>query len=404
MAYLGLPVSGRGYFFLVLRYQRLEFLLVGHPVRFMKVAIVLNTSWNIFNFRMNFVRTLIAKGYEVHTIAPVDAYTERLIATGCIHHPLRMDSRGINPVKDFALILELRGLYGAIRPDIILHYTIKPNIYGSIAAAMLGIPTVNNVCGLGTVFLRKNLLSWIALTLYRWAFRYPKKVFFQNPDDRDIFVKKGLVPSNSADLLPGSGIDLKHFVPASFTRNKPFTFLLISRLITDKGILEYVEAVRRLRSEGVEARFQLLGAKDPKHRRGIPLRTIQQWIDEKTIEYLGTTQDVRPFIQSADCVVLPSYREGTPHTLLEAAGCSKPIVATDVPGCYHVVKDHHNGFLCKLKDAEDLAEKMKAMVQLDDETLRRFGSNGRLKMETEFSETLVIDKYLEVISSHRKAS
>lgn len=404
MAYLGLPVSGRGYFSLVLSHKRLEFLSVGHPNGFMKVAIVLNTSWNIFNFRMNFVRTLIAKGYEVHTIAPVDAYTERLVAAGCIHHPLRMDSRGINPVKDFALILELRGLYGAIRPDIILHYTIKPNIYGSIAAAMLGIPTVNNVCGLGTVFLRKNLLSWIALTLYRWAFRYPKKVFFQNPDDRDIFVKQGLVPPNSADLLPGSGIDLKHFVPASFTRNKPFTFLLISRLITDKGILEYVEAVRRLRSQGVEARFQLLGAKDPEHRRGIPLRTIQRWIDEKTVEYLGTTQDVRPFIQSADCVVLPSYREGTPHTLLEAASCSKPIVATDVPGCYHVVKDQHNGFLCKLRDAEDLAEKMKAMVQLDDETLRRFGSNGRRKMEAEFSESLVIDKYLDVISSFRNAS
>ncbi len=370
----------------------------------MKVAIVLNTSWNIYNFRMNLVHTLIQKGFEVHTIAPVDPYTPRLEAAGCHHHPLRMDSRGINPVKDLALVLELRDIYRRVKPDIILHYTIKPNIYGSLAAATLGIPTVNNVCGLGTVFLRNNLLSRIAIFLYRWSFRFPKKVFFQNTDDRDLFVNKRLVPAQSADLLPGSGIDLKRFTPKPFTRNKEFTFLLISRLITDKGIFEFVEAVRKLKAEGVEARFQVLGAKDPKHRRGIPLETVQQWIDDRTIEYLGTTEDVQPFIQSADCVVLPSYREGTPHTLLEAASCGKPIVATDVPGCHQVVENNYNGLLCQLKDANDLAAKMKAMSRMDDETLRRFGINGRLKMEKEFDESLVIGRYLDVISSFKEAS
>lgn len=370
----------------------------------MKVAIVLNTSWNIYNFRMNFVRALIKKGYEVHTIAPEDGYTHLLIEAGCIHHPVLMDSRGINPVKDFALILELRRIYKKVSPDIILHYTIKPNIYGSIAAAMLGIPTVNNVCGLGTVFLRKNLLSQVALFLYRWSFRFPKRVFFQNPDDRDLFVSKKLVSASSADLLPGSGIDLQRFTPGPFTRNKPFTFLLISRLITDKGIMEYVEAVRNLKAQGMEARFQVLGAKDPKHRRGISVDTIQSWIDDESIEYLGTTEDVRPFIQSADCVVLPSYREGTPHTLLEAASCGKPIVATDVPGCHQVVKNNHNGLLCKLKDAKDLAEKMLTMSRLDDAKLREFGLNGRQKMESEFDEAIVINKYLGVISSFKKAS
>lgn len=370
----------------------------------MKVAIVLNTSWNIYNFRMNFVRTLLEKGYEVHTVAPVDAYTRRLVDAGCRHHEVRMDSRGINPVKDFALILELRSIYRKVRPDIILHYTIKPNIYGSIAAASLGIPTVNNVCGLGTVFLRNNILSRIAILLYRWSFRFPQKVFFQNPDDRDLFVSKGLVAPAAADLLPGSGIDLKHFTPQPFKRNTRFTFLLISRLITDKGILEYVEAVKRLKAEGLDARFQLLGAKDPLHRRGIPVETIQQWIDEKTIEYLGTTEDVRPFIQSADCVVLPSYREGTPHTLLEAASCAKPIVTTDVPGCNQVVEHEVNGLLCRLKDAGDLADKMKAIRGLDDASLRQFGENGRRKMESEFDESVVIGKYLDVISASRKAS
>lgn len=370
----------------------------------MKVAIVLNTSWNIFNFRMNFVRTLLEKGYEVHTIAPVDTYTERLEAAGCKHHPVRMDSRGINPVKDVALILELRGIYREVKPDIILHFTIKPNIYGTIAAATLGIPTVNNVCGLGTVFLLKSFWSRIAIQLYRWSFRFPRKVFFQNPDDLNLFVENKLVPAATADLLPGSGIDLGRFTPKSFNRNSRFTFLLISRLITDKGIMEYVDAVRKLKAEGIDARFQLLGAKDPKHRRGIPVETIQQWIDDKTVEYLGTTEDVRPFIHAADCVVLPSYREGTPHTLLEAASCAKPIIATDVPGCHQVVKHNHNGLLCKLKDADDLAEKMKAMTRLEEASLKRLGENGRLKMEKEFDESVVIHKYLDVITGFQKAS
>lgn len=370
----------------------------------MKVAIVLNTSWNIFNFRMNFVRTLLEKGYEVHTIAPVDAYTPRLVEAGCQHHAVRMDSRGINPVKDIALILELRSIYRNVRPDIILHYTIKPNIYGSIAGATLGIPTVNNVCGLGTVFLRRSLWSRIAILLYRWSFRFPKKVFFQNPDDRELFVSKRLVAEANADLLPGSGIDLTRFTPTPYSRNNTFTFLLISRLITDKGVLEYVEAVRRLKAEGIDARFQVLGAKDPLHRRGIPLATLQGWIDNKTIEYLGTTEDVRPFIHAADCIVLPSYREGTPHTLLEAASCAKPIVATDVPGCHQVVEHNHNGLLCRLRDANDLAEKLKAMSRLDDKTLQQLGENGRRKMELEFDESVVIRKYLDVIAGYRAAS
>ena len=370
----------------------------------MKVAIVLNTSWNIYNFRLNFVKALLSKGYEVHTVAPVDDFTHFLTEAGCHHHPVRMDSRGINPIKDAALVVELWSIYRSLKPDIILHYTIKPNVYGSLAASFLNIPVVNNVCGLGTVFLKKNLLSTIALLLYRWTFRFPKKVFFQNPDDRDLFLTRKLVPEQAADLLPGSGIDLKRFVPGPFARNKKFTFLLISRMITDKGILEYVEAVKLLKAQGLDAHFQILGAKDPKHQRGIPLKVIDQWISSNTVEYLGTTTDVQPFIKSADCIVLPSYREGTPHTLLEAASCAKPIVTTDVPGCHNVVKDNYNGFLCQMKNTRDLASKMERMARLDENTLRQFGENGRRKMEQEFDEALVINKYLETLIELQKAS
>lgn len=370
----------------------------------MRVAVVLNTSWNIYNFRMNFVSALLSEGYEVHTIAPVDDYTQYLRKAGCIHHNVRMDSRGANPVKDSLLIGELFTIYRKIRPDIVLHYTIKPNVYGTLAATMLNIPVINNVCGLGTVFLKDNLVSWVALFLYKISFRFARKVFFQNPDDLQLFLDRKLVPADIVDQVPGSGIDLTRFGPMAFQRNKRFTFLMISRLISDKGVFEYIEAIKKLRSNGMDARFQLLGAMDPEHKRGIQPDVIDSWIRDGIVEYLGTTDNVRPFIGQADCIVLPSYREGTPRTLLEAASSNKPIVATNVPGCNHVVRHNFNGLLCNLKDADDLAEKMQAMSRFDDETLRQFGQNGRGKIESEFDESLVINKYLSALLNLRKAS
>lgn len=352
---------------------------------------------------MNFVKTLLAKGYEVHTIAPHDSYTHFLEEAGCVHHDVTMDSRGVNPIKDTALFFELLNIYRKLKPDVILHFTIKPNVYGTLAASILKIPTINNVCGLGTVFLKKNLVSVVAMSLYKLAFLFPKKVFFQNSDDLNLFLDKKLIQKESTDLIPGSGIDLKHFQPVEFSRNKVFTFLLISRLITDKGILEYVQAIENLKQKGLQARFQLLGAKDPLHQRGIQLSVIDDWISSGVVEYLGTTDDVRPFIHKADCIVLPSYREGTPRTLLEAACSAKPIVATNVPGCHHVVVDNHNGLLCKVKSADDLAEKMEKMSLLDDSTLKMFGENGRKKIEVQFDEKFVIDKYMTELSTLVKA-
>ena len=353
---------------------------------------------------MNFVTALLKQGHEVHTIAPHDEYSRRLSDAGCIYHPIKMDSRGANPIKDSALIVELFMIYRRVKPDIILHYTIKPNVYGTLAAALLGIPVVNNVCGLGTAFLKRDLVSLAALALYKISFRFAQKVFFQNPDDLQLFLRYKLVPSKAVDILPGSGIDLSHFKPVAFKRNQKFTFLLISRLITDKGMLEYIEAVKQLKAAGIEANFQLLGAKDPEHKRGIKEPVIQQWIDSNTIEYLGTTDDVRTFISNADCIVLPSYREGTPRTLLEAASSAKPIIATDVPGCNHVVEDQVNGLLCRIKDADDLADKMRTMSAMDDDRLKEFGVKGRARMEAQYDEILVIRKYLAALDEFKRAS
>ncbi|TRX48191.1 glycosyltransferase family 4 protein [Fulvivirga sp. M361] len=369
----------------------------------MKVAIVLNTSWNVYNFRMGLIKALQKAGHEIVVISPYDQYSEKIIDAGCEYHKVKMDSRGANPIKDTALLFELFFKYRKIKPDVILHYTIKPNIYGTIASTLLGIPAVNNVCGLGTVFLNENLVSKIAGWMYRIAFRYPKKVFFQNSDDLDLFVRKQLIKSSVSEVIPGSGINVSHFTPDNnHKKNDRFTFLLISRLIHDKGILEYIEAIKSMRSEGINARFQLLGAKDIKHKRGIDEAIIDDWISNNTVEYLGKTDDVRPFIHNADCIVLPSYREGTPRTLLEAASSAKPIVATDVPGCKNVVEHKYNGLLCELKDSGDLARKMTEMMNLDEHVIRKLGINGRKKVEREFSESFVIDKYLSCLNDLQK--
>jgi glycosyltransferase involved in cell wall biosynthesis len=364
----------------------------------MKIAIVLNTSWNVYNFRMGLIESLQNEGHEVYAVAPLDDYSKYLIQKGCKFERITMDSRGANPLKDIGLTVELYRIYRRIRPDVILHFTIKPNIYGSFAAQLLKIPVINNVCGLGTIFLNRGIVSLVAKIMYKLAFRYPKKVLFQNDADRELFLSKNLIQESRADVIPGSGINLEKFMYNSLPNKKEFTFLLISRLIHDKGILEYIEAIKKLKKKGINARFQLLGAIDEKHKRGIPESLINSWIDSNTVEYLGKVEDVREFIKKADCIVLPSYREGTPRTLLEASSIGRPIITTDVAGCNSVVVNDFNGLLCKVKDSSDLANKMEKMHNLSIEVRRAMGRRGHIRTESFFSEKLVVNKYLEEIS------
>jgi glycosyltransferase involved in cell wall biosynthesis len=367
----------------------------------MNIAVVLNTSWNIYNFRLNLIKALLEEGHSVVAIAPKDEYTPKLIEAGCSYEEVKMDSRGANPIKDIALTYELYRIYKRQRPDVILQYTIKPNIYGTFAASILKIPVINNVCGLGTAFINKNLVSRIAIGLYKLAFRFPKLVYFQNHEDKEFFQNSNIIKKTQSDVLPGSGVDLNKFIPntSSYNYNEsPFTFLLISRLIHDKGILEYIDAIEILKAKGVNARFQILGQLDEKHARGIEKELVNKWIKEGSVEYLGSTDDVRPFINKSVCVVLPSYREGTPRSLLEAASSAKPIVATNVAGCNNIVEHEVNGFLCETQNANDLASKMEDILNLDVKSLEKMGNAGRDIVEARFSEQIVIDKYLSSIS------
>lgn len=332
-------------------------------------------------------------------IAPPDAYSEKLEVLGCKFIPVEMENKGMNPFKDFLLILRFLKLYKNIRPNWILHYTIKPNVYGTLAASMLHIPCVSNVSGLGTAFIRKGILMRVVQLLYRFAFRFPKRVFFQNGDDRELFVSMGLVDEQQTALLPGSGINLEEYTPASMPFNSPFVFVLIARLLTDKGIREYAAASRVLKQEGHSFIAQLVGFFDRESPYNITKDEIREWQKEGVIDFLGQSDDIHSTIGAAHCVVLPSYREGTPRSLLEAMALGRPIITTNVPGCREVIIDGVNGLVCEAKDEIDLRNAMRRMLLLPYDMLLQMGQEGRKLVEEKFDEKLVVNKYFEEILS-----
>lgn len=363
-----------------------------------KVVIALNAAWNLVNFRAGLIRGLIAAGHEVVAVAPPDKYVPRLAELGCRYVPLPMDNKGTHPGRDLLLFWRFLQLLYREKPAVYLGYTVKPNIYGSLAAHILRIPVINNVAGLGTVFIRTGWLTRLVRGLYRLALLRSAKVFFQNEEDRALFVSQKLVSAAVTDRLPGSGIDLDRFIPVPLPDKEPLRFLLIARMLWDKGVGEFVEAARILKNQGINAEFCLLGFLDVQNPTAISRQQMDEWIKERTICYLGVSDNVAEEIALADCIVLPSYyREGTPHTLLEAAAMARPIVTTDSVGCRDVVDDGVNGYLCKPRDAIDLARKIAWVAALSHAERAAMGQRGREKMEREFDEQIVVNKYLQAI-------
>jgi len=366
----------------------------------LRVLLTVNAAWNVWNFRRPLVAALLADGHAVTVLAPADDSVPMLRELGGDFVPLSMDAKGLNPLEGVKLIQRFKQQFRALRPDVVLSFTIKNNIFGAIAARTLGVPFVPNVTGLGTAFLSGGLLQAVAEGLYRHAFKRLPVVFFQNEDDRDLFVQRRLVCTEQARLLPGSGIDLGRFAatPMSPREGAP-VFLMIARLLRDKGVLEFVEAARMVKALHPQARFQLLGAVDAENRTAIDRATVDGWVNEGVVEYLGTTTDVRPLIAAASCVVLPSYREGAPRTLIEAAAMARPLIATDVPGCRSVVDDGLSGYLCQVRDADSLAGAVMRMLALSHEECVAMGQAGRQKMQRQFDEALVVAAYRDVIGA-----
>ncbi|EKX59225.1 Putative glycosyltransferase [Rhodobacter sp. AKP1] len=313
--------------------------------------------------------------------------------------PLQMERNGTSPIAEARLLFSIFNVIRRARPDVVFSYTIKNNIYGGIACRALGVPFVPNVTGLGPMFNATGLLNRTVRTLYRVAFGKARAVFFQNSSDLELFTGSRLVSKDRVRLLPGSGVDLNRFAASPLPeRGEGIRFLLVARLLWDKGVGVYADAARKVRETFPLARFQLLGPLDPDSKSGISRAQLDEWISEGVVDYLGSTQDVVPFLQAAHCIVLPSYyREGTPRSLLEAGAVGRPIITTDMPGCRDVVVERDSGFLVAPRDADQLASACQAFLSFGPEAQAAMGVASRRHIAQTYDEETVIDAYLEIL-------
>ncbi|MBO7928547.1 glycosyltransferase family 4 protein [Burkholderia pseudomallei] len=365
-----------------------------------RIVLVCNTAWAIYTYRQGLLRMLIARGAQVTVLAPRDRTVEPLVRMGCRYAELPVASKGTSPREDLRTLIALYRHYRAIRPDLVFHYTIKPNIYGSIAAWLARVPSIAVTTGLGYVFIQQSHAARVAKQLYRFALRFPREVWFLNRDDLHTFTHEQLLAHPArARLLHGEGVDLEQFALTPLPARDTFTFVLIGRLLWDKGVREYVDAARMLRARYPHARFALLGPVGVDNPSAISQADVEAWVREGVIDYLGEAHDVRPHIARADCVVLPSYREGVPRTLMEASAMGRPIVATDVPGCRDVVADGSTGLLCAARDSASLAAQLARMLDMSPAERRAMGERGRRKIVAEFDEAKVVERYHQTISA-----
>jgi len=363
----------------------------------MRIILTANTCFKIANFRAGLVGALIARGCEVVVLAPMDSHSANLTAMGCRVLDLPMDRNGTAPLAELGVLWRIFTALRRERPAIVFGYTIKNNIYAGLACRWLGIPFVPNVTGLGPAFNQTGMLNRIVRLLYRLAFARVRAVFFQNPEDRAVFLGAGLVDASRTRLLPGSGVDLARFDARPMPSDaQGVVFLLVARLLWDKGIGLYADAARALRAKNPTLRFQLIGPPDPASRSGIPMAHIDDWVAEGVIEYLGQMQDVRPALAAAHCIVLPSwYREGTPRVLLEAAALARPVITTDRPGCRDAVLDGQTGLLCAAQDLEALTDALARFAAMPAQAKAAMGRQARTKAEAEFDEATVIKAYID---------
>ncbi|WEK35426.1 MAG: glycosyltransferase family 4 protein [Candidatus Pseudobacter hemicellulosilyticus] len=362
------------------------------------IAFVSNSAWSVYNFRLDVIRGLLQQGYQVMVMAPDDDYSPRLVKAGCRFIPLHFDNKTSNPVHDYIFYRQLKKLYQEHRPDFIFHFVAKPNIYGSLAAAAIGIPSIAVITGLGYPFAKRNWLYYTVKYLYKRALRHTREVWFLNNEDAKVFITENIINIEKIKVLPGEGVNTDFFSPDYTTipqRDRPFTFLMSTRLLRSKGIGLYADAARILRKKNYDVRFELIGFFENHHPDSIDRADLVKWEEEGLIHYGGFANDVRPFLQRADCFVFPSfYHEGVPRCLMEAASMELPIITSFNRGCKEVVLNNSTGYICRMMDPFDLADKMERMLNLSVEDRARMGKNGRSLVIKKFSVDRVVDEYV----------
>jgi glycosyltransferase involved in cell wall biosynthesis len=367
------------------------------------IALVSNSTWAVYNFRIDLVRFLCRRGYRVLVIAPEDEFAGLLEKEGCIYSPISFNNRSENPFRDLELYFRLKTIYKKYAPDFIFHYVIKPNIYGSLAAASFGIKSTAIITGLGYSFARKNWLNYLVKVLYKRSLRKVEEVWFLNNEDARIFIRARIVDIKKIRVLPGEGINAEYFAPSNHqikTEGRPFSFLMCTRLLRSKGVGVYADASRILRKKNYRLQFDLIGFFEKHHPDSIPEEELEKWQKEGLIRYHGFAKDVRPYLEKADCFVFPSYyNEGVPRSLMEAASMELPIITSLSRGCKEVVQDKSNGYLCNPNDPFDLADKMERMMQISPQERIAMGKNGRALVKQKFNIELILEEYARTLAN-----
>lgn len=352
----------------------------------MKIALIANSSSGLYNFRRDLILRMKSDDNEVTAITPLENRVEQLRGLGIRLIETDVDRRGLNPFHDLSLFLQYLRILKIEKPDQVVTYTIKPNIYGGIACRLRGIPYAANITGLGTAFENKGILRRIATILYKVALKRAKCVFFENSESLNLFVEERIIRIDQAVLLNGAGVNLDHFSYKPYPEDDSIHFLFMGRVMKEKGVDELFSAMRRLRSEGHNCLLDLLGSFEEKYDS-----QIKQYEKEGWLNYYGYQSDVRPFIANAHCFVLPSYHEGMANTILESAATGRPVITSNIPGCKEAVIDEWSGFLCKVKDADDLYDKMRKFLSMTHSEREQMGKAGRKHMENVFDKKKVVE-------------
>lgn len=366
-----------------------------------KIVLFANTDWYLWNFRRSLAVAMRTAGYDVLLLSPPGEYGARFAALGLRWLPLAMDRRSLNPLRELAVLWRLVRLFRRERPALVHGFTVKCAVYGALAARVAHVPArVHAVAGMGYVFssndLKARLLRAPVRALLRLALGGKSaRLILQNPDDVALFARAGLADEKKIRLIRGSGVDCARFQPHVGSTGNGLRVLLAARLLWDKGIAEYVAAARALHARYPQVRFLLAGSPDPGNPAAVPQADVDGWVREGVVEWLGHVDDMAALFATVDMVVLPSYREGLPKSLIEAAACALPLVTCDAPGCREVVTDGVDGLLVPPRDAAALTDAIAALIEAPDLRVR-LGQAARAKALAEFDERIVIERTLGV--------
>ena len=363
------------------------------------VVLVSNTSWYLYNFRRGTLCALREAGFSVVALSPTDQFSQRLEdELGVRHQHLNLDGKGTSVLGEGRSFVSLALTLRRMKPAFVFNFTVKANIYSGLACRALGIAYANNVSGLGTAFLHDSWLFRRVRALYGFANRGARRVFFQNQEDHRLFHAHGLLKATPTTVLPGSGMDLTRFAFSPLP-DGPLTFVMVARLLGDKGVREYAGAAAQVRKAHPDVRCLLVGPLGISNRTAITADEVTAWVNAGQLAYAGETDDIQPFIRQAHVLVLPSYREGMPRTVLEAAAMGRPAIVSDVPGCRHAIRADETGRLCEVRNADSLAQQMLNAVKRPREQLAEAGLKARALMEAEFDEAIVIRAYLSCLDA-----